>query len=323
VSERSAPGSPRFLIVGTPRSGTTLTQRLACELPGVKVPPETHFFARFYPRSFRWSFPLQGAELREATAAFTATKRVQDAHLDADRLVERLGGRADGPLELFAAVVEEMASGGATIYGEKTPPHLSWWGPLSRGLPSLKLIAIVRDPRAVVASWLDTPWMPPRRDGYVLVAERWRLDQREIARAADALGPKRCLLLRYEDVVVDPDRTRSAIATVIGAEGAEPVHTPDASELYLPWETVKSRSVGEITADRVRAWEERLPSGHARRIEAICRTGMRRFGYPTALGAAGAAAVQATLSPRTNASRVITSVRRRRELARIERVRLF
>ena len=33
-----------FLMVGTPRSGTTLLQRLACELPGVGMPPETHFF---------------------------------------------------------------------------------------------------------------------------------------------------------------------------------------------------------------------------------------------------------------------------------------
>lgn len=309
--------------MGTPRSGTTLTQRLACELPGVKVPPETHFFARFYPRLFRWSFPLQGAELREATAAFTATKRVQDAHLDADRLVERLNGRADGPLELFAAVVEEMASGGARIYGEKTPPHLAWWGPLARGLPSLKIIAVVRDPRAVVASWLDTPWMPPRRDGYVLVAERWRLDQWVIARALETLGPDRCLLLRYEDVVVDPDRARAAIAALIGVEGGGPVRTPDAGELYLPWETVKSRSVGEITADRVRAWEERLPPGHARRVEAVCRRAMLRFGYPTDLGAARAAAALASLGPRTNVSRMITALRHRRERGRIERVRLF
>lgn len=323
MNDRSPPNSPRFLIVGTPRSGTTLTQRLACELPGVKVPPETHFFARFYPRMFRWSFPLEEAALREAMVSFTATKRVQDAHLDADRLVERLGGRAGGPLQIFAAVVEEMASGGAIIYGEKTPPHLLWWAPLARALPALKIIAVVRDPRAVVASWLDTPWMPTRLDGYVLVAERWRLDQGVIARAAEALGPERCLLLRYEDIVVDPDRARGAIATLIGAEGGTPVRTPEADELYLPWETVKSRAVGEITAERISAWEERLPPALARRVEAVCRRAMVRFGYPTSQGALRSVAVQASFNPRTNASRLITAVRHRREQARIERVELF
>src|SRR5262245_51226417 len=48
-----------FLIVGTPRSGTTLVQRLATELPGVRVPPETHFFPHFGSDLIkRTSFPL-------------------------------------------------------------------------------------------------------------------------------------------------------------------------------------------------------------------------------------------------------------------------
>jgi len=41
---------PDFLIVGSARSGTTLVQRLACELPGVAMPPETHFFDIFLRR---------------------------------------------------------------------------------------------------------------------------------------------------------------------------------------------------------------------------------------------------------------------------------
>ena len=36
---------------GTPRSGTIVTQRLCCELPGVVMPPETHFLHLFASRA--------------------------------------------------------------------------------------------------------------------------------------------------------------------------------------------------------------------------------------------------------------------------------
>ena len=50
-----------FLIVGTPRSGTTLVQRLACELPGVGMPRETEFWLGYRSSPLRTaSFPLEG-----------------------------------------------------------------------------------------------------------------------------------------------------------------------------------------------------------------------------------------------------------------------
>ena len=39
------PAELSFLVVGTARSGTTLVQRLCCELPRVWVPGETHFWS--------------------------------------------------------------------------------------------------------------------------------------------------------------------------------------------------------------------------------------------------------------------------------------
>ena len=40
-----------FLIVGTPRSGTTLVQRLVSELRGVRVPPRDPFLSHVRARS--------------------------------------------------------------------------------------------------------------------------------------------------------------------------------------------------------------------------------------------------------------------------------
>lgn len=179
----------------------------------------------------------------------------------------------------------------------QTPGHLEWCAALTRALPWLKVVVIVRDPRAVVASRLEAPWRPQRRDSYALATEKWRLDQDMIAGVLGSLGKDRCLELHYEQMVADPDGTRSAIAQLLEIDRASMLRTPDPAELYFPWEeSWKSRAVGEITVDRVHAWKKKLPPRVARRIEAICRTEMIRAGYPTELSPLGARVVRLAMS---------------------------
>jgi hypothetical protein len=322
MNDPSGAQAPSFIIVGTPRSGTTLVQRLACELPGVRVPIETHFFAQFFPSRFRWRFPLQGNDLREALEAYASMKNTREAGLDAERTAGRLGGAgASGPLDLFEAVVRELA-GDAAIYGEKTPTHLPWWRPLTLAMPWLRVIAVVRDPRAVVASTLDLPWGPKRSEGYAVVAERWLCDQRQVAKASAALPPARFLLMRYEDVVADPDAARGRIAQLIGVVD-DASAAPLASDILLPRESWKSRAVERVTDERVRAWERTLTDRRAQRIEAICFPEMSRLGYDSRFTRATARRKRAALPPTVTIARLRYALRYRLDLARTERTRLW
>ncbi|HEY7399987.1 MAG TPA: sulfotransferase [Actinomycetota bacterium] len=309
--------APSFLIVGTPRSGTTLVQRLACELPGVRVPIETHFFAQFYPERFRWRFPLQGNELREAVGEYASMKNLREAALAPERVADRLDDRADGPLALFDAVVRELA-GEADTYGEKTPTHLPWVRPLTRAMPGLRVIAVVRDPRAVVSSTLELPWGPKRPEGYAVVAQRWLLDQRELAKARDALGRERFLLLRYEDVVADPGVARGRIAALIDVAD-EGRAAPKAGDIVLPRESWKARATERVTDERVRAWEQRLSDEQVRTIEAIAGRELGRLGY----GAASPRRPRAALPPAVTVARLRFALRYRWDLARIRRTRVW
>jgi hypothetical protein len=286
--------APSFLIVGTPRSGTTLVQRLACEVPGVRVPYETHFFAQFYPRRFRWGFPLDGDDLRQALAAYADMKNTREFELDVEAVVDALGGRCDGPLAMFEALVRVLA-GEAAVYGEKTPTHLAWWRPLTRAIPTLRVVAVVRDPRAAVASQLRLPWGPkgPQRD--VLAAERWRGDQRQVGKMREELGPERCLVVRYEDVVGDPDGARRSLARFVGGDPEGRVSA--GGGFVLPREWWKGSALDDVDPGRTGAWSDVLAEHQLARIETVCRREMRRFGYPTAprgharLGLGGWAAV--------------------------------
>jgi hypothetical protein len=269
-----APQSARvdFMIVGTPRSGTTLVQRLACELPGVRVPPETHFFRSFLPGLLKRRVPpLKRADIVQELEAFLELDTSRGFELQPEAVAERLDGRCVTVTELFAALVRELAGDGR-LYGEKTPSHLRWWPLLTRWMPELRLVFVVRDPRAVVASYFAAWGVRP----HAVVAERWAIDQQQVALAEESLGGAGCLVLRYEDVVGDAEASRRRLAAFLGAS-SEP--TAVSAPLGLPWETWKA-GVGEpVRGDQTDAWRGTLPARVWNDIETITGSEMMRFGY--------------------------------------------
>jgi hypothetical protein len=303
-----------FLVVGSPRSGTTLVQRLACEVPGVRMPPETHFFSQFATGLItRARFPLEGKDLAGEIERFGALDSSRGLEVDVGALAEDLGGACASPYALFDAIVRQLAGPGQ-VYGEKTPEHLMWWRPLSRAAPGLRFVVVVRDPRAVVASNLTMPWrgggrIPAWGDNvHLAFAELWSCLQRQVHVMAGALGPERVLILRYEDVVAGPDATRQAIALFLGRPPVtEPASPPDG--IVLPWESWKKEALGPVVAGHVEAWRATLGARRARQVAAVCRTGMRRFGYGAeAPSEIEAAVIGMSLGPR----QAVRSLRYRR-----------
>ncbi|MDQ4130854.1 MAG: sulfotransferase [Actinomycetota bacterium] len=304
-----------FLIVGTPRSGTTLLQRLACELPGVQVPPETHFFAEYVEDLLRRrTFPLDDAAVAEEVRTFLGRPNARGLELDEEEVVRALGGGCARALDLFSAIVRCLA-GQAHLYGEKTPGHLRWWSPLTDALPDLKLLWIVRDPRAVVASALKVPWA---ENDVAALAEEWRLDHDELREAGRRLPPSRLLTLRYEEVVADPTSARRRIARFLGTA---PLHRDlRVEELFLAWETWKSRVTQPITLDRVHAWKSDLSCSEAATVAAICARGMEELGYVGRGESVLARVRRVGLGVRHRRSRGKVRRNRRRERHRISRV---
>lgn len=308
-------GAPAFLIVGSARSGTTLVQRLACELPGVVVPPETHFFDLFVPGLVaRGLPPFDARRIEDEVREWCALPEVAGTDLDPKDVVHRLRGRCDAVHTMFCAVVAELTPD-AQVAGEKTPNHLFWSAALQRVMPDLRVVALVRDPRAVVSSVLQTPWgrsMFSSRWGersYVAVAERW-LAEEELVRELAAQFPDRCLVLRYEDVVSDPEAVRRTLARFLGVAAAadRPPGTAPGT-LAFPWETWKANVVGEISVDRTTSWRDELPARRRRVVTGLCATRMARWGYRVSASERFVGALaRLSLGPLTR--------RRRRELRR-------
>jgi len=303
-----ASGRVGFLVVGSPRSGTTLVQRLACEIPGVRIPPETHFFSEFAPGLIeRRRFPLGPAEITEEIDRFLALDSARGLQLDPDGVVDELGGACQSAYALFDALVRALA-GPAELWGEKTPGHLLWWRPLATTAPWLRFVVVVRDPRAVVASNLEMPWRDDPRvpawgeRRHLAFAVQWRRFQHEVLAMRQALAPDRRLVLRYEDLVTDPDGARAAMAAFLGRAPGDAAPTraegPAPVDIVLPWESWKRDALGPVRPELAERWREVLDERRAEEVATVCRGPMRRFGYDGAPGPARATAVLARLGPR-------------------------
>jgi hypothetical protein len=240
-----------------------------------------------------------GADLRAELETWAANRGLGDTPVDVQPIHDRLEGRAETLWEMFAAIVAVRA-GDAGVIGEKTPDHLQWWQPLTTCAPWLRLIAVVRDPRAVVASLQQVPF---GRQSHALNAEAWRSDQRILSRAWRTLGADRMLWLRYEDVVSDETATRKRIAEFLCVPDVVAGTATGRQDLALDWEAWKQRATAPATTERLEAWRGVLSASQAADIVAICRRGMQEFAYPDWSSSTRAAVRTLRLGVRTNVQR--------------------
>jgi hypothetical protein len=276
------PASLGFLIVGTARSGTTLVQRLCCELPGVWVPRETHFWSVADEARFRFSWPLRGEE-RSAMVEWMLGRLVESIPLQRAPIINEMTTRERrvGLWTVFESVVAALSPPGTVLMGEKTPNHLVWWEHLTDAVPTLKLIAVVRDPRAVLRSHRRVEW--GEKDPFGL-GERWLHHQRAIGDAGRLLGPDRCLTLRYEDLVADPERHHARLAAFLGLPfEPEPIDpgTLAAYPLFSERESWKGEAMEPVSSKRVSSWRTELTKDDVAAVEAAAGEIMGAFGYET------------------------------------------
>lgn len=273
------PGALRFLVVGTARSGTTLVQRLCCELPGVWVPPETHFWSLAEEARYRFSWPLRGDE-RAEMVEWMLGRLGKTIPPGRGPILAEISARERrvGLWTVFEATVAALSPPDTRLLGEKTPNHLVWWEHLTDAVPDLQLIAVVRDPRAVLRSHRRVNWGEP--DAHAL-GERWLHHQRAIGDARRLLG-SRCLVLRYEDVVADPSAHHARIAEFLGVPfRPEPLaaETLAAHPLFGEEETWKGEAMQAVTAARSDAWRGELAAADVAAVEFGCGEIMGAFGY--------------------------------------------
>jgi hypothetical protein len=188
---------PAPVIVGVPRSGTTLRRLMLDAHSELAIPPETHFL----PKLFK-ACEGEGDARARVLELLSNHRRWPDFELSVDAVAERLDG--EGPLDpgdAARAFYEAYAAKhGKARWGEKTPQYVKVMGKIASNLPEARFIHLIRDGRAVALSLMEVSWGPSTASE---AAELWVELIGGARRKAGRLP--HYLELRYEDLIADPE----------------------------------------------------------------------------------------------------------------------
>lgn len=227
--------------------------------------------------------PFEQSERPALLQAMTARASLSSTHLVPH--LEKL--RGGSYLDLFKGALEiqeiaDRASGRAWI-GFNENWAVEFLPALARSFPEAKFMILLRDPRGPIASALrekDLDKVPH----VISFARHWRKAVALMLKYRNqALFRDRLLLLRYEDLVQDPERCARQACDFLGVEFAPAMLDAERYRASggRPWKgnSHQGGPASGIYTSSVRAWEKSLPAEAVELIEFICDPDMRLLGY--------------------------------------------
>jgi hypothetical protein len=260
-----------FFIVGCGRSGTTLLKSILSAHPALFVMPETFFFRNVYPYVSRY-----GAEPWRAASGWW----LADMGITPGRLKPLVEARLEAGISKECAVLGAIFDFHAAAHpgveiGEKTPDHVNHIARIRLCFPNARIIQIIRDPRAVVASFRK---VKVGSNAVADISAEWSRTERILKSQA---GSDNFLALRYEDLVKHPEEKLREICTFLGVVWVPEVlsfHSRDDAG-YAPEQVHHTNTRKPLFRDSIDAWKEDLSDREIGLIEWSLRDGMVRQGY--------------------------------------------
>jgi Sulfotransferase family len=313
---------PPIFVVGASRSGTNLLRALVNAHSQVWMSGETHYFDDLRPRlPGEGRARLEGAGRERAERYFLALSHrpfgqegdPSASRMDADELrglADELGGTGDAYFEALCRL--RARRHGRPHWAEKTPRHVYRIDALLEAFPDAKVVCVVRDPRAVIASYRDWHGAGKRRgvDEHAELAADRRRSQRSynivlqcllwrgvVQASHDAAlkhGPDRVRIQRFEELAERPEEEVRALCGWLGL-AFEPamLEIPVVNSSYAT-----SGGPEGVSKEPVERWRKRLSDQEVGIVQSVCGRLMDELGYardpvkasPPALGWAWATA---------------------------------
>jgi hypothetical protein len=269
-SELAVDNRRPIFVVGYQRSGTTLLQALLGAHPRIASPPETHFIFRVAHLADYFGDLADDTALRRALheALDAPVGLLQDCGFDEDGLYERLRAGPRSYRRILEVMLDDFAARhGKERWSEKTPTQSA--RSVFHLFPDAQVIHIVRDPRDVVASSVETPWT---HESAYDVARAWCRFTLDNIRAGLETGPASFLQVRYEDLTRDPEAVLRVVCAYLGETFApEMLDDPGRRSATIaagaaPWQ---SRVLEPVVPARTGRWRESLSRRERSQVAAV------------------------------------------------------
>jgi hypothetical protein len=275
--------SPIF-VVGAGRSGTTLLQLMLNAHPGIAVAGELGYFDQIL--QLRRLVPDLSApeqvdrlfELLRNTYNFQYLTEVESVLPQVQR---RLKADPEPSYEKFYRYFMEGYGALRTPcrFGEKTPGNIRHLDELVALFPLCKIVHLIRDPRANVASRLKLPILS---NDVITNAIKWKIDALygQNFLLSNPQHRKNYCYEKYESLVLEPETTLRRICAFIG----EPYDQSmldyyRSSEHFIKDEPWKEGTSRPVYASSLEKWRQELTESQIYLIELVTGRQLEHFGY--------------------------------------------
>ena len=296
--------------MGTGRSGTTLLRLVLNAHRRIYITHEASFY-------LVRSGLAQHPSAEEFLERYFRSPSFAFLGIDKQVVVSELGKLPDND-SISSAYVAIMKTKAKVFhkarFGDKTPLHAGRIKQIFRDFPGAKVIHVVRDPRATVASLMRMPW----------AASSVGLNSIFCRMTLNAIKPFRDRIheVRLEDLLQSPRATLRDILEFIGEPWDESVmehhlHTPDGDVPPFPW---FRKAHGPLKKpEGAPSWLRELSPAWIRNIELVHSATMKRYGYARCHLEKEPTFLQRQAARIADLPQVLQSLAHRRRLLRVTR----
>lgn len=290
---------PLIFVTGASRSGTTLMSVILGKSGRIFCMNETHFFGECWdPRT--GSDALDDRSLEDVAATLFARLergilKAQVTHQDrlkAQTFLAQLPIERRNPAAVYLAIVGKAArDAGKEIPCEQTPRNIFYADRLLELFPAARIVHMIRDPRAVMASqkkrWqrrqlaaVKVPFYHTLRvwANYhpTTMSQLWRRATGQALKLQQE-NERRFLTVRFEDLLREPEPTVRKVCDFLGV-AFEPnmLHVGQINSSHQS--SVGGARPG-LNKSAIDTWRDVLNEGEIAITEKVCSVEMERCGY--------------------------------------------
>jgi Sulfotransferase family len=282
--------NPYVFIVGCPRSGTTLLQRMLDAHPHLAIIDETRWIDRWCRD--RKGVMADGFVTGELISKLLAFPRFAQLGLGRDELESLLERDHRLSYPRFVSELFDLygRSRGKSFVGDKTPRYVRSVMPLHELFPRARFVHLIRDGRGTslsVVAWRKAAKLadtfPTWKDHPFATAALWWEWQVRLGReAGTALGPELYVEVRYEALIADGARELASVCDFLNL---------GFDERMLRFHEGRQRRDSGLSAKSawlpptpgLRDWKTQMTAEDVERFEATAGELLDELGYPRAV----------------------------------------
>jgi len=257
-----------IVIVGAPRSGTTLLNDMLSAHPDVYMFPQTQFFNKIWGARNIFNFKRNRFKMLNIISKDTAVKR---SGMDLFDRKNSIRENFDDYFQEYIDLVNDYNVKQKKNIGDKSPRHTMLLKNIKRNLPiPVKIIAITRDSRAVLASMKARRLIKNVASGAAI----WNTYSKHISKLSKFCPKGDLVSLKYEELVSSPRECANEISDKLGIP-----YSDKMIEIKNNNSSFCRNDVGGIYNNSLETWKNKLSSKEIKTITVLTKRYLDFFKY--------------------------------------------